>query len=82
MRPAAGGWIAEQLEFARLVEVCEQTGVPAYLVDDQQEVNPAWLEGVKTVAVTAGASAPEAPGSGVDRIPADRSASMRWKKWR
>ena len=43
----------------RLVEVCENEGVPAYLVDDSTEVNPAWLDGTQTVAVTAGASAPE-----------------------
>jgi 4-hydroxy-3-methylbut-2-en-1-yl diphosphate reductase len=43
----------------RLVEVCEKSGVPAHLVDDASEVDPAWLEGVDTVAVTAGASAPE-----------------------
>jgi 4-hydroxy-3-methylbut-2-enyl diphosphate reductase len=43
----------------RLVEVCEKSGVPAHLVDDATEVEPAWLEGVHTVAVTAGASAPE-----------------------
>ncbi|MCX6597508.1 MAG: 4-hydroxy-3-methylbut-2-enyl diphosphate reductase [Acidobacteria bacterium] len=43
----------------RLVEVCEKAGVPAYLVDDEHDVNPAWLVGVNTVAVTAGASAPE-----------------------
>jgi len=43
----------------RLVEVCEKTGVPAYLIDDLSEVRPEWLEGVETVAVTAGASAPE-----------------------
>src|SRR6202162_3870186 len=43
----------------RLVEVCENEGVPAYLVDDSGEVNPSWLEGIHTVAVTAGASAPE-----------------------
>lgn len=43
----------------RLVEVCEKTGVPAYLVDDEADVNPKWLENVNTVAVTAGASAPE-----------------------
>jgi len=43
----------------RLVEVCQNEGVPAYLVDDASEVNPKWLEGVRTVAVTAGASAPE-----------------------
>jgi 4-hydroxy-3-methylbut-2-enyl diphosphate reductase len=43
----------------RLVEVCDQAGVPAYLVDDEREVRPEWLIGVNTVAVTAGASAPE-----------------------
>ena len=43
----------------RLVEVCQNEGVPAYLVDDASEVNAKWLEGVRTVAVTAGASAPE-----------------------
>lgn len=43
----------------RLVEVCEQLGVPAYLVDDLSEVQSEWLANVNTVAVTAGASAPE-----------------------
>ncbi len=43
----------------RLVEVSEKEGVPSYLVDDGGELRPEWLEGVQTVAVTAGASAPE-----------------------
>jgi 4-hydroxy-3-methylbut-2-enyl diphosphate reductase len=43
----------------RLVEVCEKMGVPAYLIDDLSEVKPEWVEGIDTVAVTAGASAPE-----------------------
>ncbi len=43
----------------RLVEVCMQAGVPSYLLDDHSELLPEWLEGVETVAVTAGASAPE-----------------------
>ncbi len=43
----------------RLVEVCQNEGVPSYLLDDSGEVNPAWLEHRQTVAVTAGASAPE-----------------------
>jgi len=43
----------------RLVEVCQKTGVPAYLIDDLGEVRPEWLRGVEAVAVTAGASAPE-----------------------
>jgi 4-hydroxy-3-methylbut-2-enyl diphosphate reductase len=43
----------------RLVEVCAKAGVPAYLLDDCGEVQPEMLAGVDTVAVTAGASAPE-----------------------
>lgn len=43
----------------RLAEVCQKEGVPSYLVDDGGEVKPEWLTDVKTVAVTAGASAPE-----------------------
>ncbi len=43
----------------RLVEVCQNTGVPAYLVDDESDVRPEWMTSVKTVAITAGASAPE-----------------------
>jgi 4-hydroxy-3-methylbut-2-enyl diphosphate reductase len=42
----------------RLVEVAERCGVPAHLVDDATEILPAWLEGVATVGITAGASAP------------------------
>jgi 4-hydroxy-3-methylbut-2-en-1-yl diphosphate reductase len=43
----------------RLVEVCKGAGVPAFLVDDYSEVRPEWLENATTVALTAGASAPE-----------------------
>ncbi len=43
----------------RLVEVCENSGVPSYLVDDASEVKPEWLHNINAVAVTAGASAPE-----------------------
>jgi 4-hydroxy-3-methylbut-2-en-1-yl diphosphate reductase len=43
----------------RLVEVCEKMGVPAYLVDDLTEVQQQWLDNIQTVALTAGASAPE-----------------------
>jgi 4-hydroxy-3-methylbut-2-enyl diphosphate reductase len=43
----------------RLVEVCEKAGVPAYLIDDKSEVKLEWLTGVRTVSLTAGASAPE-----------------------
>jgi 4-hydroxy-3-methylbut-2-enyl diphosphate reductase len=43
----------------RLVEVSAAFGTPAYLVDDQTEIDPAWLADRETVGVTAGASAPE-----------------------
>jgi 4-hydroxy-3-methylbut-2-enyl diphosphate reductase len=43
----------------RLVEVCQKAGVPAYLLDDFGEIQESMLVGVDTVAVTAGASAPE-----------------------
>lgn len=43
----------------RLVEVCGKAGISAHLIDDKSEVRPEWLDGVETVAVTAGASAPE-----------------------
>jgi 4-hydroxy-3-methylbut-2-en-1-yl diphosphate reductase len=43
----------------RLVEVSKDRSVPAYLVDEASEIDPAWLEGVETVGLTSGASAPE-----------------------
>ena len=43
----------------RLREVAEQFGVPAYLIDNAGQIDPAWLTGRKRVGVTAGASAPE-----------------------
>ena len=43
----------------RLVEVGANLGVRSYLVNDCGDVETAWLEGVKNVGLTAGASAPE-----------------------
>src|SRR5690242_11703467 len=43
----------------RLVEVGENFGVRSFLVNDRGDVSALWLEGVKNVGVTAGASAPE-----------------------
>jgi 4-hydroxy-3-methylbut-2-en-1-yl diphosphate reductase len=43
----------------RLCEVSAVAGTPAYLVNDENEINPAWLNGAQIVGVTAGASAPE-----------------------
>jgi 4-hydroxy-3-methylbut-2-enyl diphosphate reductase len=42
----------------RLVEVAQREGVPAYLVDDVNEVDLRWLVGATRVGITAGASAP------------------------
>jgi 4-hydroxy-3-methylbut-2-enyl diphosphate reductase len=43
----------------RLRELGERERVPSYLVSDVSEIDPAWLDGVTTLGVTAGASAPE-----------------------
>jgi len=43
----------------RLVEVGDNFGVRSYLVNDRGDVRAEWFEGVRSVAVTAGASAPE-----------------------
>ena len=43
----------------RLVEVGGNFHMRSYLVNDSGEVDPAWLDGVRNVSVTAGASAPE-----------------------
>ena len=43
----------------RLAEVSLERGAAAYLVDDETEVDPAWLDGAEVVGLTSGASAPE-----------------------
>lgn len=43
----------------RLREVAEHLGVKAHLIDDAEQIDPAWLDGVERIGVTAGASAPE-----------------------
>ncbi len=43
----------------RLRELAEQSGVPAYLIDGADDIQPQWLDGKARVGVTAGASAPE-----------------------
>jgi 4-hydroxy-3-methylbut-2-en-1-yl diphosphate reductase len=43
----------------RLVEIAQNRGIRAYLVDDVSEINHEWLHGVQTLLLTAGASAPE-----------------------
>ena len=43
----------------RLREVAANRGVPAYMVDSADDLQRQWIEGVRSVGVTAGASAPE-----------------------
>jgi 4-hydroxy-3-methylbut-2-en-1-yl diphosphate reductase len=43
----------------RLVEVARNLGTASYLIDSYKNIQSQWLEGVKTIALTAGASAPE-----------------------
>lgn len=43
----------------RLREIGVESGIPSYLIDDAQHFDPRWLDGVETIGITAGASAPE-----------------------
>ena len=53
----------------RLRELAENRGVPAYLVDEAEQIQQVWLEGKQAIGVTAGASAPENIVTGVvDRL--------------
>jgi 4-hydroxy-3-methylbut-2-enyl diphosphate reductase len=45
---------------SRLRELGERSGVPSFLVDHPDQIDPAWLAGHERIGVTAGASAPEA----------------------
>ncbi|NNN45968.1 MULTISPECIES: 4-hydroxy-3-methylbut-2-enyl diphosphate reductase [Vibrio] len=44
----------------RLKELAEKLGTPSYLTDCPEDIQPQWFNGISTVGVTAGASAPEA----------------------
>jgi 4-hydroxy-3-methylbut-2-enyl diphosphate reductase len=43
----------------RLRELAEKRGIASHLINDESEIDPAWLEGVETIGLTAGASTPE-----------------------
>ncbi|WP_110691209.1 4-hydroxy-3-methylbut-2-enyl diphosphate reductase [Salinicola endophyticus] len=49
----------------RLRELAERMGTPAHLIDDAAQIDAAWLEGVTSIGITAGASAPEVLVEGV-----------------
>jgi len=43
----------------RLVEVARESGAASHLIEDETEIDVAWLEGVSKIGITSGASAPE-----------------------
>jgi 4-hydroxy-3-methylbut-2-enyl diphosphate reductase len=43
----------------RLRELGERMGAKAYLIDDAEEIQKEWLDGIESIGITAGASAPE-----------------------
>jgi 4-hydroxy-3-methylbut-2-enyl diphosphate reductase len=43
----------------RMVEVAKQHGASSYLIEDESQIDPAWLEGVDVVGLSSSASAPE-----------------------
>ena len=43
----------------RLCEVVQKRGIPSYLINCPDEIQPAWFDGVETLGLTAGASTPE-----------------------
>ena len=62
----------------RLREVAEKKGTPAYMVDNADKIDPAWIAGKKRIGVTAGASAPEVLVQAViDRLKELGAASVR-----
>jgi 4-hydroxy-3-methylbut-2-en-1-yl diphosphate reductase len=67
----------------RLVELARRAGTSAYLIDDAGDIRAEWLAGVRTIGLTAGASAPPrlvdevlaalAPGTVIERETATES---------
>src|SRR6478752_7689237 len=68
--PAKVAWLSQT---TLSVEVALEAGAgSAYRVDDASEIDPAWLDGVRTVSVTSGASVPEELVQGVLSFLAER----------
>lgn len=62
----------------RLQEVAQKAGVPAYMLDDANALQPEWVLGKQRIGVTAGASAPEIlVGQVVERLRALGAAEVR-----
>ena len=51
--------VGDNLSTDRTAEVAAARGARSYLIDDETEIEDAWLEGARTVGITSGASAPE-----------------------
>ena len=61
----------------RLKEISVELGVPAYLIDGPADIDESWLQGVETVVITAGASAPESVVEEcIDRLRASHDATV------
>jgi 4-hydroxy-3-methylbut-2-enyl diphosphate reductase len=43
----------------QLCKVARSKGIPAYLINDHRDIDPAWLKGVERIGITSGASAPD-----------------------
>jgi (E)-4-hydroxy-3-methyl-but-2-enyl pyrophosphate reductase len=50
---------ADSANTKRLGELCRAAGTPAYVIEEGSEIDPAWVQGLSRVGVTAGASTPE-----------------------
>jgi 4-hydroxy-3-methylbut-2-enyl diphosphate reductase len=59
----------------RLVDVTRELGTPSHLIDNATQVREEWLEGVETVGITSGASAPEELVSGLVEFFRERGAT-------
>ena len=59
VEPKSSWWAAKNSSNSnRLKEIGAESGVPSYLIANGRELEPEWVEGVHTVDITAGASAP------------------------
>lgn len=61
----------------RLRELAEQCDIHAYLIDNASEINDNWLQDVKSIGITAGASAPEVLVQEVIQYLQDKGASLK-----
>ena len=52
-------WGHQSANTRRLAEICAETGTPTHHVETAEEIEPQWLEGVRRLGITAGASTPD-----------------------